>query len=194
MKKSVEKKFKNKGNKWILVLNIISKLFCYVGIIAFCAFVFGMGYGITKLYKADSNYNELILSDDFQVALYPLVMDGNDFLDKFDEAKTQSDFIFVYSVKSLENIVGLLLLLSVYFCSWLITDEIRKNEMNVFSRDNLKNLVNCSYLLIFLFFVECLLAIVTKSEVLSYVTYIVVICVFRYLFEVGCKLKEEKFK
>lgn len=179
------------GKKGILLFNIFSKFIAVISIMMLIGTTIGGIYGINELTKKDVNYVELAKNEDFDFALTAIDFTQDEFLEMVDQVNTVKGLVTMYSIYFLENIFAIVFLLVFYICVWLVTDNIKKNENMPFTKENLNILTKGAIVLIFILAIQLVPSILTDRGIVTQLEYLLMICIFRYLFDVGCKLQEK---
>lgn len=190
VKEKIERRQIITGKKGIILLHIFSTLMVMAGALALIGSVLGIVLGTIDLSKEKENYVELIKSEDFEFSLEAINSTESEFLEYIAEAETYKEVIVSYISLGIQCAFGVLFRFLLYSCALVVTSCIKRNEDNPFTNDNLKALKKCATVIFVLYFIQLILSFVFDVEIFTNLIYLIVICVFVYLFDAGNRLQQ----
>lgn len=196
-KERVNKRVIKNGKIGIVYLNWFSRLVVGFGLLALVGVIFGVVSGINRLEEADTKYVELIESEDFEFNLlaigYESVEHFKDDINIESSETTPNSVVADYVIRGIAMVIEMLALLALYMGAWVVTGSIIRDEEKPFKRENLRALKKTAIVLLTLTVIEFLFdGIFVLSSSFDSLLYLLIICLFVYLFDAGCNLQEKK--
>lgn len=178
------------GKLGVLLINIFCKIMTVLGCIALVGSIIGFAMGTYELSKEKDEYVELIKNEDFEFSLSAVDNTKAEFLERIEDVDSHSRVVVTYVFAGLVAVLGIIMRLVLYVCGWVVTGSIIKDEDRPFTQDNLKVLRKSATILSVLYGLYFILLFFYDGSMFTHLGYLILLCIFVYLFDAGCKLQE----